>query len=76
MKILIPTVGDEIQLIKDWDFILYFERRNSSLTKQLCPDVKGYDIFNSKKSQQVSLKSGTKLIIDRIYIKKGLSDFD
>lgn len=77
MKLFIPAVGYRIVLTKEWNFVLYHEYRNQSLLKQLDPTYpcKYYDYIDdgdySKglKSTLTSFPPGTKLEIDRVYIR-------
>lgn len=74
-KLYIPEIGDEIKLIKDWVFNLYEEHRNFGLWEQVT-GKKYNPIYNEKmKSVSCTLPKDTILAIDRIYIRKGASDF-
>lgn len=71
MKLYIPEIGDSMTLSSDWKFKLYVEYRNKSLFKYFnLPFQHGCNEYDD-----VTLPSGTVLKIDRIYIRKGLSDF-
>lgn len=37
MNLYIPELKDQIKLTKDWNFNLYSERRNETLSKRLNP---------------------------------------
>lgn len=66
MQLFIPDIGTLVKLEQDWQFTLYDEYRNSELFK----------ILNKKRENQViELPKGLVLKIDRIYIKKGLSQY-
>lgn len=74
MKLYIPSIGDEIQLTQAWEFPLYSEHRNIGLFYRLRP---GSNLsWGSKASIMVKLEKGTILRVDRIYIRKGKSDWD
>ena len=126
MRMCIPTIGDEIELIKDWTFTLYTESRNDKFwekntqwgrdfqqAQQDYAEAQGCeswrDLYDKtdkgaysyggglkrvagltywehfqefqetapKKSEcDYTLPAGTILKIDRIYIRKGKSEFD
>lgn len=66
MQLFIPEIGTLIKLEENWTFTLYDEYRNDSLFKKL----------NKKRENQiVELPKGLVLKIDRIYVRKGLSQY-
>jgi len=75
MKLFIPPVGTRIELTSDWSFALYHEYRNESLIKQIDPDcnVKFCEYVSRHSSELASIKTslpaGTKLEINRVYIR-------
>lgn len=81
MRLYIPEIGDEIELEKDWDFTLVNEFRNDALLEKFHPekikerrssfDWKSY----GKPVGTITLPKGTILKIDRIYVRKGASDY-
>ncbi len=77
MKFYIPEIGDQIKLKADWKFNLYYEYRNQSLIKYFT----GVDFtwnnvrYNTPGPSPVTLPKGTILQVDRIYIRKGSSDY-
>lgn len=74
MKLYVPEIGDQICLTNDWTFDLYEEYRNESLFKKMDPTVKcRYGYTENKKP--VTIPKGTLLKIDRIYIRKGISEY-
>jgi len=79
MKMYVPALGDSIKLTADWTFDLYQESRNKDLYLELFPAAKtgNYNSWysNSAKSK-VTIPAESVLKIDRIYIKKGLTDFN
>ncbi|WP_374335359.1 hypothetical protein [Methyloversatilis sp.] len=78
MKTLfIPPLGTELTLAEDWHFDLYYEHRNESLIEVMGINYKptGWGDYG-KKNWPVVLPAGTTLKVDRIYIRKGGSDFD
>ena len=80
MKLYIPAIGDRLVLTKDWEFLLYLERRNTAFAKEhkLVDEKFGesyWDAFedgrygNRLKSVTASLPKGTTLEVDRVYIR-------
>jgi hypothetical protein len=80
MKMYIPSIGDEIVLTSNWEFGLWNERRNYDFLVFLGDVTKEYwDYFYSNKSMKSRpcvIPKGSLLKIDRIYIRKGVSDYD
>jgi hypothetical protein len=72
MKIFIPSIGTRLKLLEDWRFDLYDEYRNETLREQHGLPSGGRD----ERCDPVVLPAGVELIVDRIYIRKGLTDFD
>jgi hypothetical protein len=81
MKFYIPEIGDEIVLSKDWKFIVTKEYRNEHLIKKFLPEkIKGEKTIwhgddYGKGIGEIIIPKGTVLSIDRIYIRKGASDY-
>ena len=95
MKFFVPAVGYQIVLAADWNFSLYLEDRNDTCLKLLAPkvyeDVKsnwhnrshtGKGRLFDYKHESVMLPKGTKLEIDRVYVrtankaKEGSDNYD
>jgi hypothetical protein len=87
MKMYIPSIGDQIQLTQDWNFSLQNESRNSTLWEiatgeEMKDEWHWVDINDSSKGRvgkiviPVIIPVGEILKIDRIYIRKGMDDFD
>ncbi len=74
MKLYVPSIGDKIQLTREWEFPLYFERRNFGLLHRIKPGLQ--PSWRDKGSIIATLEKGTVLTIDRIYIRKGKSEWD
>lgn len=76
-RLYIPSLGDQLRLTVPWTFDLYGEHRNSSLFEVLGlkspPPKNGYYDYDSRR---VTLEAGSVLKVDRIYIRKGQSDFN
>jgi hypothetical protein len=75
MKYNIPSIGDKIKLTRDWCFPLYFESRNNGLLARFRPGII-YGWRSNDNSIIVTLEKDTILRIDRIYIRKGKSEWD
>jgi len=83
MNIFFPTIGDSIKLTQDCNVKVYVEHRNRSLLEELTvvnlmPDSLGYVDwypYPVMQTYDVVLKSGTILIVDRIYIRKGNAEY-
>ena len=65
MELFIPDIGTILKLEQDWQFTLYPEYRNNLFDKL---DLK-------IETQVVEIPKGTLVKVDRIYIKKGSSQF-
>lgn len=71
--LFVPPLGTRLVLMQPWDFKLYNEQRNATLMALLGDTRKfSYD----PEPINATLPPGTELIIDRYYIKNGMSDFD
>jgi hypothetical protein len=66
MQLFIPDIGTLVKLEQDWTFTLYNEYRNSSLFDKL---------GKNRENTLIDLPKGLVLKIDRIYIRKGLSQY-
>lgn len=86
-QITIPTIGSDLILEEPWAFMLYHESRNIGFLENLGHDPwKGTKIDTGEKNwngdpihdivTEVALPKGTRLKVDRIYIKKGAGRFD
>lgn len=77
MKLYVPDVGDVIELTQDWTFQLFNDQRNESVItyfdKQMLVRYLAY--WQADKSEPVTIPSGAVLKIDRVYIRKGNSEF-
>lgn len=76
----VPAIGDTIVLTEDWKFTLTDEYRNTSLHDLLFgvlpADPNQYYRRCSYDTKEVTLPKNTVLTIDRVYIKKGQSDYN
>ena len=77
-KMYIPNLRDVIVLLEDWTFDLYQESRNWDLLTKLSlvdPSTSWYN-QGTMSAIKVTIPSGSKLSIDRIYIKNGSPSFN
>ena len=80
-RIAIPTIGSLFMLSEPWSFELYLERRNRAFMDKAFDGIPSFPGFTSKRSgdcpgKTLVFPTGTKLRIDRLYIRKGVFDFD
>ena len=87
--ISIPSIGDHLRLLEDWEFTLYAEKRILNMAKAIeaIPmDAARYK-WESKKALgqthydmedwgKVTIPAGTVLTVDRIYVRKNLGEYD
>ena len=81
MNIFIPALGTKLKLNQPWSFTLYDETRNRAFWPQVNHGqgpLPGVNRWQSSTGQTlpVTLPPGTILQVDRIYIRKGNSNFD
>lgn len=71
-KLFIPKIGTILILSRQWKFFLYNEERNSSIMSLvgLHPSLQSEDV------RWLVLPIGTKIKVDRIYIRQNYEDFD
>ena len=77
MKLYIPEIGAVIRLTQDWTFDLYNEDRNSSMMERM-GDTRPIAYYRQNKnfgSIPVTVPAGAELKLDRIYIRKGNSEY-
>ena len=75
--ISIPALRSELTLLQPWVFSLFYEYRNDDFAKKIDKDyshITGEERWSG--SQTVVIPAGTKLTVDRIYIRKGGGGFD
>lgn len=76
-KLYIPEIGDKLVLTKDWEFTLHRESRNDTLFEYLgfpIPERSRWD-DPAGEDEQVRIPAGAVLAVDRVYIRKGQSDY-
>ncbi len=76
VQITIPTIGTVLTLTRGWTFLLHHEGRNRDFAAKLGVTWKGWGYSDEICATEVTLPSGTELIVDRIYIRKGKGKFD
>jgi hypothetical protein len=86
VRLYIPEISDVITLAKDWTFGLYDESRNAGIINGLdlynhpeytwaCLHSAPHKPDRRNSIWQATLPQGTKLKVDRIYIRKGISAY-
>ena len=79
MRFQVPSIGDKIRLTADWQFPCFTEYRNNAFIKRARPDVNVPERWSYRDDVQsviITLPAGTVLRVDRIYIRKGKSEWD
>src|SRR4051812_20758604 len=77
MRIFIPPLGTKVMLSEPWTFTLHPESRNETMFKHL--GMRWPTNWHEQKKiepMSVTLPQGTELRFDRIFIRKGSSDYD
>jgi hypothetical protein len=72
-KLFIPTIGTQLVLAEPWTFKVYSEYRNADILSMVNHVQQRYGVHHVN---NLTLPVGTVLTVDRIYIKKGMPDFD
>jgi len=80
VQLRIPDVGTVIRLEQDWAFDLFYESRNETIIDFIGWDEQGRypyyrPVMKVVPETGVVLKAGAILKIDRVYIRKGASEF-
>lgn len=84
-RIAIPTIGSVFRLAESWSFMLYVEHRNYNFYNLVFgADSYHSDACSHNRNQHNGnlfgrtcvLPPGTRLKLDRIYIRKGIADYD
>jgi hypothetical protein len=70
----IPTIGSTITLTEPWELWLYGEHRNIALWKLISTVPVEWGAILPR--ERILIPAGTRLKIDRIYLRKGLAGFD
>lgn len=72
-KFNIPEIGTTVTLSEDWEFTLYSEKRNKSLFDRL--GFTDINLYNQSIRKLVTIPKDTVLKVDRIFIRKNMSDY-
>ncbi len=75
MRMQIPAVGNQIRLLRTWEFPVYMESRNDKLVSRLKPGHK-YNWRTRGSSILCVLEKGTVLAVDRVYLRQGKNEWD
>ena len=75
-RITIPTVGTVLTLTEAWAFSLFHETRNSRFLEKLGIERSGREYGANLNHNDVVLPRGTKLVVDRVYVRQGAEAFD
>jgi hypothetical protein len=75
MKMYVPEISDQIILSQDWTFDLYHEWRNKSLFDKMKVNFMNGGYAQNMEKYAATIPKGTGLKIDRIYIRKGNSEY-
>lgn len=76
MKLFIPEIGTRLKLTADWTFSLHYERRNAPMYEFQTGEKWEWNWrVNNTPALPVTLPAGSILVVDRIYIRNGASDF-
>jgi len=75
VKLYIPEIGDQLRLTADWTFGLYNEHRNETLMEKISDTRKSSAWGNDYAPIPCTIPSGAVLKVDRIYIRKGISEY-
>jgi hypothetical protein len=73
-QLMIPDIGTVLQLSEDWTFRLYREKRNNSLIG-LCGKGEAGWGDTATLSHEVTMKAGSELAVDRVYIRQGAGEY-
>jgi len=81
MQLCIPHLGQKFRLTSDWTFNLHLENRNISLYDLLEIERPDYrtnhrEYYGGRTVSIAALPAGTELRIDRIFVRRGLPQFD
>lgn len=75
MNLYVPRPGESIRLTQDWEFTLHSEDRNETLIRFLGHDYQRH-WGPSTPLCTAKIPAGSVLKIDRVYIRKGMPDWD
>lgn len=77
MKLWIPSIGDHLTLIADYDASIQVEQRNQRFLTSCIGGLKRYKIVGEQSlTRTVRLLAGEVLRVERLYIRRGKPSFD
>lgn len=73
-KLFIPTIGTELTLATDWEFVLYKDPLNATLVALLegSPTLSAPRPLGATQCYTARLPAGAVLQVDRVHIRKGV----
>jgi len=79
MRVFIPTTGDMLRLESPWQFTVFSEHRNHEFIK--AASIKNQKGGNAQSWETVEIgttviERSSELVVDRVYIRQGMNDFD
>jgi len=74
-QLYLPEIGDKLRLVRPWTFSLYNEYRNEGMCKTLKTLGKVAPRRYDAPPVEVTLPEGTLLTVDRIYIRRGKTEY-
>ena len=75
MKLYIPEIGNQLRLTVDWTFDLYNEYRNATLLEKIGDSRDAGWYQRNIGGSPCTIPAGAVLKVDRIYIRKGISEY-
>jgi len=69
LAFFVPDIGTVVRLKEDWTFRLYSESRNRDAF-----DAVGME-YNPRSHEELTIKAGSALKVDRVYIRKGAKEY-
>lgn len=80
-RVQVPMIGSKIRLSEPWVFRLFPEQRNIKLWQAIFGDVNDqwtfhWSMMSSGMWRAASFPAGTVLSVDRIYLRKGLGEYN
>lgn len=75
MKLYIPEINDLLRLAQAWQFPLHYEHRNATLLRLSGQCNANWNGYSELSPINFELPINTLLVVDRIYIRKGSSDY-
>ncbi len=76
VRFCVPSLGTELVLAQPWKFALWNEQRNKTLIQAFGKKFEGRWDRRGFSHGEVTIPQGTRLLVDRIYIRRGAEAFD